>query len=193
LRQVDCKPEEKRFLKIRRSAEPDRTAISDIHMDAFGQEEGPEIVELVNDLLDDPTAQPLLSLVAESGKSLVGHILFTAVKLQPHPEISAQILAPLAVCTEVQNTGVGGKLIREGLKQLTETGVGLVFVLGHPGYYPKLGFRPAGVLGYEAPYPIAAKNADAWMVQALREGLIGSIDGRVQCSDSLNQPRLWRE
>ena len=42
----------------------------------------------------------------------------------------------------------------EGLKQLAESGVDLVFVLGHPGYYPKFGFRPAGALGFEAPYPI---------------------------------------
>ena len=89
--------------------------------------------------------------------------------------------------------GVGGLLIREGLKRLSEAGVDLVFVLGHPGYYPKHGFQTAGVLGFEAPYPIPEKDAGAWMVQELRSGVIGRVSGTVQCCDVLNQPQHWRE
>jgi len=75
------RPREKSILKIRRSIEPDSIAIHGVHMSAFGQKQGQEIVELVNDLLDDETAKPLLSLVAEVDEKLVGHILFTAVRL----------------------------------------------------------------------------------------------------------------
>jgi len=42
-----------------------------------------------------------------------------------------------------------------------------VFVLGHPNYYLKFGFRPARALGFEAPYRIPAEHEDAWMVQEL--------------------------
>lgn len=184
---------EKYILKIRRSTESDRVAISGIHTSAFGQEQGQEIVELVNGLLDDETAAPLLSLVAEIEGRLAGHILFTLAKLQYDQKISARILAPLAVSSDFQSEGVGGALIREGLKQLAESGVDLVFVLGHPGYYPKFGFQPAGVLGLEAPYPIPLEHADAWMVQELKAGVIVSIEGKVQCSEVLNQPQHWRE
>ena len=181
-------------MKIRHSTESDRIAISGIHRSAFGQEQGQEIVELVNDLLDDDTAKPLLSLVAETDGMLVGHILFTVARLQlEDDEVSVRILAPLAVSSHFQGEGVGGMLIREGLKQLAESGVDLVFVLGHPGYYPKYGFQTAGVLGFEAPYPIPLFHADAWMVQELKAGVIGSIEGRVQCSAVLNQPQYWRE
>ncbi len=163
-------------------------------MSAFGQKQGQEIVELVNDLLDDETAKPLLSLVAEVDEKLVGHILFTAVRLQPEDQqVSARILAPLAVSSDFQGEGLGGMLITEGLRQLAESGVGLVFVLGHPDYYPKFGFQTAGVLGFEAPYPIPSEHADAWMVQELKAGVIGSTEGRVQCSEALNQPQHWRE
>ena len=48
---------------------------------------------------------------------------------------------------------------------MAESGVELVFVLGHPDYYPRHGFKPAGALGFEAPYPIPDKNVNAWMVQ----------------------------
>lgn len=181
-------------MQIRRSTESDRIAISDIHASAFGEEQGQEIVELVNDLLDDETAKPLRSLVAEIDARLVGHILFTAAQLQPeNREISARILAPLAVSSDFQGKGIGGALIAEGLKQLTESGVDLVFVLGYPGYYSKFGFRAAGVLGFAAPYAIPSEHADAWMVRELKAGMIGRIAGRVRCSESLDRPQHWRE
>jgi putative acetyltransferase len=71
--------------------------------------------------------------------------------------------------------------------------VDLVFVLGNPEYYPSFGFKPAGNLGFDEPYPIPEKNADAWMVQALRPGAIGTIGGKIICADKLNKPEYWRE
>jgi predicted N-acetyltransferase YhbS len=163
-------------------------------MSAFGQRQGQEIVELVNDLLEDETAKPLLSLVAEKDGKLVGHILFTTARLQPeNQEASIRILAPLAVSSDVQGEGIGGVLIREGLKQLAESGVDLVFVLGHPRYYPRFGFQTAGILGFEAPYTIPSEHADAWMVQELKTGRLAKNEGKIQCSEVLNQPQYWRE
>ena len=180
-------------MNVRRSTDYDRTAIGAIHASSFGQEEGQEIVQLVNGLMVDPTAQPLLSLVADRDGRLLGHILFSAAKISTKHEIAARILAPLAVSSDCQGTGVGGALIREGLKRLSESGVHLVFVLGHPDYYPRFGFHPAGVLGFEAPYPIPSRHAAAWMVQELVPGIVGSIQGRIQCAQVLDQRRYWQE
>lgn len=166
----------------------------EIHTTAFGPEKGPIIAKLVLDLLSDATAMPILSLVAEENIQLIGHILFTKVSISPQDQpISAQILAPLAVIPGIQNTGIGIKLIEKGLDRLKETGVDMVFVLGHPDYYPKAGFAPAGIQGFEAPYPIPEEHAGAWMVQELKEGILDSINGKVICSDVLNQPEHWRE
>lgn len=181
-------------MKIRKSSELDGAEIEEIHIKAFGKEKGPEIADLVNGLLDDKTATPLLSLVAVNDDKLIGHILFTKAKvIQTTEPVSAQILAPLAVLPDAQRKGVGGQLIKDGLIQLKESGVELVFVLGHPDYYPRSGFIPAGELGFEAPYPIPEKHAGAWMVQELSAGIIGRVKGKVQCSDVLNQPEHWRE
>ena len=181
-------------VQIRCSVPSDRTALGDIHRSAFGSEQGEEIAALVEDLLEDETARPVLSLVAEVDGRCVGHILFTAAGLSAAVRIiSARILAPLAVSREHQGQGLGGLLIRRGLKALTASGVDLVFVLGHPGYYPRFGFKPAGIRGFRAPHPIPSEHADAWMVQELRPGVIGSVAGRVECSDVLGQPRHWRE
>ena len=179
---------------IRRSVPSDFDAIGQVHLQAFGDEEGPEILTLVGELFNDRSALPLLSLVAESDRKIIAHILFTRVVIeQTHQDVSAQILAPLAVLPEFQNRGVGGQLIRQGLLELKQSGTDLVFVLGHPGYYPRSGFTPAAPLGLLAPYPIDDKNADAWMVQALREGVIGTLTGQIRSSDVLNQPQYWVE
>ena len=181
-------------MKIRKSSALDGTEIEKIHIKAFGKEKGPEIADLVNGLFNDETATPLLSLVAVEGDQLLGHILFTKATLTQTTEpASARILAPLAVLPEIQRKGVGGQLIKEGLHRLKKTGVELVFVLGHPDYYPRYGFMPAGHIGYEAPYSIPEEHAGAWMVQELSAGVIGRIGGKVRCSEVLNQPEHWRE
>lgn len=181
-------------MKIRDSYKSDRLEIEKIHITAFGKEKGPEIAGLVNDLFDDKAADPLLSLIAVKNKNIVGHILFTKVTITQSPmPVSARILAPLAVLPDAQAMGVGSLLIKEGLDRLKKDGVALVFVLGHPDYYPRSGFTPAGKLGFNAPYPVSEKYAGAWMVIALSSGILGKAKGRVACSDVLNHPQHWRE
>ena len=177
---------------VRKATDADLSSVLSVESQAFGHDKE---AELVRGLLSDPTAQPLLSLIALDDEKALGHVLFTQIKLtNDNDSVSASILAPLAVIPEAQKQGVGGKLVQEGLRLLTESGVDLVFVLGHPDYYPRHGFiAPAGALGFEAPYHIPEKHAHAWMVQELRPGIIGSVKGKVVCSDVLNQPQHWRE
>lgn len=178
-------------MNIRHTVHSDLDDILHIEREAFGSNDVPDLVE---ELLSDPGAEPVLSLLAFHDNRPVGHILFTAARLSGHENsLSVSILAPLAILPEFQNTGYGNRLINYGLNHLKETGVDLVFVLGHPGYYPRSGFEPAGMLGLQAPYPIPDKNADAWMVKALRPGITGSVTGTVVCCNALNKPEHWRE
>jgi putative acetyltransferase len=177
-------------LNIRESTDYDLSTVLEIESKAFGSDEE---AALVSDLLGDPTAKPCLSLLAFIDGKAVGHILFTNARLEPDSTVSSSILAPLAVVPEAQGRGVGGALTRHGLEMLSNSGVDLVFVLGHIAYYPRFGFKPAGKLGFDAPYPIPEKNADAWMVQSLRDGVIGKYSGTVVCADKMNKPEYWRE
>lgn len=181
-------------IQIRETIESDSEEISDIVIAAFGASEGEEIVTLIADLLADPSARPLFSFAAVADKRIVGYVLFTRVRVdQALKEISAAILAPLCVHPDFQSEGIGGKLITEGLQRISNHGIDIVFVLGHPSYYPMFGFSEAGILGFKAPYTIVPKNAGAWMVQALHPGIIGNIAGQVVCSNALDDPKYWRE
>lgn len=180
-------------LNTRETLSSDKKTIVDIHTQAFGKEEGPIIAKLVQDLFNDSTALPLFSLLGFLDNKPAGHILFTKVSIDRFPKTAAQILAPLAVLPEVQKKGIGKQLIHSGLDLLASKGVELVFVLGHPEYYPKCGFTPAGVLGFDAPYSIPEKNADAWMVAELKNGAMKKGGGVIQCAKALDHPEYWRE
>jgi putative acetyltransferase len=178
-------------MQIREAVETDLNDVLSIERLAFGYEKE---AELVRELLHDPSAKPLLSLLALKKGRAVGHILFTSAHLSDSKDAaSIVILAPLAIVPDFQKQGIGGKLIEHGLALLSKSGVDLVFVLGHPEYYPRYGFTPAGQIGFEAAYPIPDEHAGAWMVQALRSGVMGTVSGKVICADALNKPEHWRE
>jgi putative acetyltransferase len=148
---------------------------------------------LAKTLLADPSAEPVLSLMAFVDGQPAGHILFSkALLLGSSREVVVSFLTPLAVAPKFQRQGVGSRLVKEGLERLSQLGVDLVFVVGHPQYYPRHGFAQAGKLGFETPFPIPEEHADAWMVCALHCGLIGSVSGKLVCCDTLNKPELWQ-
>lgn len=90
-------------MKIRKSVESERKEILNIHNQAFGEDKDPEIAKLVDDLLNDITATPILSLVAIENERVIGHILYTKATItQTELAISAQILAPLAIHPDEQ-------------------------------------------------------------------------------------------
>lgn len=151
--------------------------------------------KLVAELLDDKTAEPIVSLQAFHKEEAIGHILFTRTYFDNRVDIPMMhILAPVAVKPEYQRQGVGGMLIKAGIEKLQEMGSNLIFVLGHKEYYPKYGFIPgAESLGYPAPYPIPAEYADYWMVQPISKKGFEIGKGKIKCSDILNKPEHWRD
>jgi putative acetyltransferase len=177
-------------VNIRETNEVDLNDILFVEQKAFERD---DVVKLTRDILSDPSAEPVLSLLAFEKQQPAGHILFSKAHLSGSPELNVSILAPLAVLPKFQRQGIGGKLIKKGLEILSNSGVDIVFVLGHPDYYPLHGFTPVGKLGFGAPFPILEKDADAWMIQELRPNIIGKASGNVVCCEALNKPEHWRE
>lgn len=80
-----------------------------------------------------------LSLVAEEGRKVIGHLAFSPVLIKGK-DIGYYGLGPVAVTPEKQGRGTGSAMIREGIRQMALKAKGLV-VLGEPEYYERFGFK----------------------------------------------------
>lgn len=155
----------KHMLNIRAEAPGDEGAIYAVNQLAFSGEAEPRLVDAIR---RSDCFIPALSLVAEEDGAVVGHILVSRVGVQTESGLApALALAPLAVHPDRQNRGIGGALVRAALGRARALGHDLVIVLGHPGYYPRFGFRLASEFGLECPFPGAN---EAFMALALQTG-----------------------
>lgn len=173
-------------MRIREAQASDTQAIRGVHLAAFG-DDGQVVADLALGLLSDESAKPILVLVAEARKSVVGNIIFSSVRVPGSGSGPLYILAPLAVAPDMQGMGVGRSLIESGLKVLRERGAELVFVLGDPRYYGRFGFKTGHKVRapYDLPYP------EAWMCLSLGEVITEEVEGQLACSESLNRPEHW--
>ncbi|GAB4564566.1 MAG: N-acetyltransferase [Haliangiales bacterium] len=155
-------------MEIRDESSPaDIAQITDVTDAAFGQ---PQEGQLINALR--AAGAVTLSLVAVEGDRIVGHVLFSPVVVRDgERRFDAIGLAPIAVAPDRQRAGVGSQLVRAGLERLRAAGHEAVFVLGHPAYYPRFGFRPAAEFGLRWEH---SPPTDAFMALELRpESLAG--------------------
>ena len=175
-------------MKIRESVENDKKSIRKVHQNAFEQSEGEAVSQLAIDLLEDKTALPILSLVAEQDNEIIGNVIFSSVNIEDAKGVSAYILAPMAVKWFAQRNGTGTLLINKGLETLKERGAELVLVYGDPDYYMRTGFKAGHNI--KAPHKLKYPE-EAWMAQELKKDVLKSIKGTVQCAASLNSPEHW--
>jgi putative acetyltransferase len=164
---------------IRAEKEKDRAAVRALNLSAF---ETPAEADLVDALREQ--AQPVISLVAEGGDAIIGHILFSPVTLHGNPELKMMGLAPMAVLTAHRSKGIGSALIRVGLEQCRQLGFGAVVVLGHPGYYPCFGFSPAVRFSIGCEYNVPE---EAFMLMELQPGYIRGISGVIKYHDAFSK------
>lgn len=165
-------------------------ALRDLHLAAFGAEEGAEIVELIERLAADATAEPNESVVARDGDAIIGHALFTPATASG-AAAPARILAPLAVTPSRWRQGVGAGLVHAAFDHLRTAGVGAVFVFGDPRYYSRFGFAAARLRGLIPPQPIAPEHADAFLAVELQRCALDGAAGCIGCARTLDEPRWW--
>jgi putative acetyltransferase len=127
-------------MQIRPETPRDYAAIADINIRAFGERLNE--AHIVAFQRQRSAFDPELSLVAEIDGKAVGHVLFSPVTIRLlDQDIEAVLLAPIAIDLPYQKQGIGGKLIEEGHRIAREKGCLLSFLIGHPEYYPRFGYR----------------------------------------------------
>jgi putative acetyltransferase len=158
---------------IREEALADAAAIHRLNTMAFETDAEAKLVDALR-----AAGALTLSLVAEVGGEIAGHIAFSPVIVgSARHTIQGVGLAPMAVAPAHQRQGIGGRLIDDGLRRLRDAGHRFCVVLGHAEYYPRHGFMRASELGmrWERPVP-----DDIFFVRELApEGLAG-VSGTVR-------------
>ena len=104
-----------------------------------------------------------LALIAEEDGEIIGHIMFTEVKVGANIGVA---LAPLAILPKAQRKGVGTALMDKAHSIAKEMGYGFSIVLGSEQYYPRVGYKTANDFGILAPFDVPKEN---FMVLFLKE------------------------
>jgi putative acetyltransferase len=167
------------LLLIRAEKESDISAVRALNEAAFQR---PAEADLVDALRRQ--ARPIVSLVAGRETIVVGHILFSPVSLEGGPDLKIMGLAPMAVASQHQRTGIGSALVRAGLERCKKLGVSAVAVLGHPEYYPRFGFLPSTRFNIRSEYNVAE---EAFMVLELEQGALRGASGKIKYHPAFSQ------
>jgi len=128
---------------------------------------------------------PELSLVAEVGGKMVGHVLLSKICISGSGRaLDSLALAPLSVMPAFQNQGVGSSLLTYAHERATDLGFGSIVVVGNPDYYPKFGYKPLRSYGLEVDFDV---REDHCFAIELVEGHLAGLGGLVE------YPAQWME
>lgn len=167
----------KREIIIRQEGIDDKDAVFSLHRAAFGHEQEAKLVDALRK--NSAVFVPELSLVATADETVVGHILFTRIRIvdQTGHAVESLALAPMAVSQDFQKHGIGRQLIGQGLTVARDLGFTSVIVLGYEHYYSRFGFLPTSKWHIYPPFQVPA---NVYMALELVEGGLHNVAGTVQ-------------
>lgn len=166
-------------IKLRQENKNDFESVFQLIEKAFEEEEYSDHKEqfLVERLRKSEAFIPELSIVAEIDNKIVGHILFTKLKIKNESQIFPSLaLAPVSVLPQFQGKGIGSKLILYGHEIAKSLGYKSVILLGHQDYYPRFGYELCEKYNIKMPFDVPAENC---MVIALIEDGLKDVSGEV--------------
>lgn len=160
---------------VREERAGDAAGVRDTIESAFGRSEEADLVDRLR-----ARAVVIASLVAcDDDGRVVGHALFSEVRVEGERPGRLASLAPLAVRSVLQRRGIGRALVVAGLEACSSAGYRGVIVVGHPRYYRRFGFAAAAVAHLASPYA-----GPAFMGLDLASGAIARLLGTVVYPDA---------
>lgn len=163
-------------LRIRREEPGDIPLLHALVCAAFGRAEEARLLDRLRD-----EGALLLSHAALLDGELVGQAAYSLVDVHDGARVNrCPALGPIAVSPALQRQGIGSALVWAGLAAMRAAGYGLLFLVGHPGYYPRFGFVPALPHGFSSDYVQPGGAHEHFMVAALADGALGSARGHVR-------------
>lgn len=178
-------------MKFERLGRDRQAELSSLFRSTFGASEGEDEGLLIGGLAQELSAaiddRDVISLGAIQSETLVGALFFTRLRFDDHSGV--YMLAPVAVSTAHQGTGVGRALIKFGLKALADQGATVAITYGDPAYYGKVGFEPLSESVIRA--PMALSMPEGWLGQSLTGLPIQPRLERPQCVEAFRNPAYW--
>ncbi|MDR2222899.1 MAG: N-acetyltransferase [Flavobacteriaceae bacterium] len=165
---------------IRIEQKQDYKTVEEVIRLAFESEEMSDHREhlLVQRLRQSKDFVPALSLVCEVEGEIVGHILFTEIKIVSSTSVIESLaLAPVSVLPSYQKQGIGKLLITEGHRKVQELGYSSIVVLGYETYYPKFGYQLASRYDIRLPFDVPEQNS---MVIEFKPNTLAGVSGVVE-------------
>ena len=169
------------MVTVRPERQDDIAAVRAVNEAAYGQHAEAEIVDAIRE-----RCASAVSLVALEADRIVGHILFSPVRVfGKKASFPGMGLGPMAVVPERQRRGIGSLMVRAGIEAVRERRCPFIVVLGHPGYYPRFQFVPASQHGLTSQWPSVPDAA--FMVRVLDGLKMAGICGTVRYRDEFDQ------
>lgn len=133
---------------IRDEVLEDIDAITDVTVEAFKTLDISSKTEQFIVLALRAAGALTISLVAEQGGRVVGHIAFSPVSISDGSP-GWYGLGPVSVLPELHGKGIGSALVSGGLERLNSMGAKGCCLVGYPDYYRRFGFGNISGLGVE--------------------------------------------
>ncbi|MED7788920.1 N-acetyltransferase [Francisella sp. 19X1-34] len=149
-------------INIRYEQLKDQESVYQLIASSFETDDEEKLVRLLH-----TDHQSLISLVADIDNTIVGQIVLSKMESKAS-NISIFGLAPMSVAPKYQNQGIGSKLVETVIKEAKKNNIDAIFVLGHPSYYPRFGFKPTSEYQIKCQYDVPS---DVFMVLDLTNKL----------------------
>ena len=135
------------MINVREEQKNDYDEIENVVKEAFSFENMPDSGmrewDLVRAIRNEKDFDSGLSLVAQAGNEIVGHIMFSEAAINGKKGLA---LAPLSVRPPHQKKGVGKQLVKAGIAAAKKKGALWIVLLGG-SYYEQFGFLKAAPMG----------------------------------------------
>ena len=141
---IDSEP-----VEVRRQEPADAADVARVLRAAFAAE--PEVVDLEPALAARSDSAGFVAVV---DGEVVGHVRITRGWVDADAAlVTVQVLSPLSVHPGYQSRGIGRALVARAIEEAERGGAPVILLEGDPGYYSRLGWRPAAELGITPPSP----------------------------------------
>ncbi|MFH5880364.1 N-acetyltransferase [Arthrobacter sp. NA-172] len=169
-----------RGVVLRTERQPDREEVLALTASAFSispvtglpVDGVPPEVNLLRELFECEEYLPELSIVAEIGGEIVGHVISTRGWVG---DLELLGLGPLSVQPHLQRRGIGSALLRETARRAEDAGEPGIALLGSTEFYPRFGFLPARTLGVTAPDPAWGDHFQLLPLKTWPDGVSGTF------------------